>query len=134
MPVVTPVRLKRTRRKDLDEIRERSLEVFLERLRKQEGDNLIRVILFGSVARGDARDNSDTDVLVLVKEGEGLELLDRIVEISVEVDLEVGEYKTHLSPLAYGLQEFNEKQNVVPLFWNIGKDGVVLYDAETELV
>ena len=134
MTVAAPVYLKRTHNRKLDEIRERLLYTFLERLQEQEGDNLLRVVLFGSVARGDAGDNSDVDVLVLVKEGEGLDLLDRIVAISVEADIEAGEYRTHLSPLAYGLEEFTERRDVVPLLWNIEKDGVVLYDTTAELV
>ena len=132
MAVIAPIHLKHTRNRELDKIRERLLEAFLERLREREGNNLLRVVLFGSVARGYAGEDSDIDVLVLVKDGEGLDLLDRIVEISVEADLEAGEYRTHLSPLAYGFEEFSEKQNNVPFFWHIEEDGVVLYDA-TEL-
>lgn len=131
--VTFPIRVKRTGNDNLDDIRERSLGTFVERLRGQEGDNLFRVVLFGSVARGDAHADSDTDVLVLVKNGKGLELLDRIVDISVDVDLEAGECKTHLSPLAYGLQEFNDKRHAVPLFWNIEEEGIVLYDSNSEL-
>ena len=134
MAVTAPVYLKHTHNRELDEIRERLLYVFLEKLQKQESDNLLRVVLFGSVARGDAGEDSDVDVLVLVKDGKGLELLDRIVEASVEADLEAGEYRSHLSPLAYGLEEFTERQDVVPIFRNIEKDGIVLYDNAAELV
>ena len=130
MAAIAPVRLKHTRDKELDGIRERLLEDFLKRLQEREGNNLLRVVLFGSVARGEAGEDSDIDILVLVKDGQGLDLLDRIVGISVEADLEAGEYRTHLSPLAYGLEEFNERQNVVPFFWNIEKDGVIIYDTE----
>ena len=134
MAVVAPVHLKLMHNNgELDKIRERLLESFLERLQEREGDNLLRVVLFGSVARGDAKEDSDIDVLVLVKNGEGLDLLDRIVEISVEADIEAGEFRTHLSPLAYGLVEFNEKRNAIPFFWQIEKDGIVIYDTTTEL-
>lgn len=133
MSVAIPLRLKRTRHEDLDKIRGYTLETFIERLKEREGDNLLRVVLFGSVARGDACEDSDTDVFVLVRDGEGLELLDRIVDISVDVDLECGEYRTHLSPLAYGLREFDQKRHVVPLFWNIEKEGIVLYDTDAKL-
>ena len=125
--------MKHTRNKELDGIRERLLEAFLERLQEREGNNLLRVILFGSVARGEAGEDSDVDILVLVEDGEGLDLLDRIVEISAEADLEAGEFRTHLSPLAYCLEEFNKKQDVVPFFWNIEKDGIVIYDKTAEL-
>ena len=133
MAVVASVHLKHTHDEELDKVRVRLIEAFLERLQEREGDNLLRVVLYGSVARGDAREDSDVDVFVLVKNGEGLDLLDRIVEMSVKADLEAGEFRTRLSPLAYGLEEFNEKQNIVPFFWNVEKEGVVIYDATTEL-
>ena len=47
-----------------------TLKEFVLRLKEAEGENLLRVVLFGSMARGDFDDESDTDVFVLLKEGE----------------------------------------------------------------
>lgn len=50
--------------------REELLEILREvkeRLREILGDDLVEVILFGSYARGEAREDSDVDVLVVVK-------------------------------------------------------------------
>jgi len=41
---------------------------FLERARDRQGDNLVGVVLFGSVARGDADRASDVDVQVIVED------------------------------------------------------------------
>src|SRR2546428_9352225 len=43
------------------------LAAFINRLHQAYGANLLRVILFGSKARGDFDDQSDLDVLVVVR-------------------------------------------------------------------
>ena len=42
------------------------LEAFVDCLRCRYGDDLLRVVLFGSKARGDFDDESDIDLLVVV--------------------------------------------------------------------
>ncbi len=44
-----------------------SLAAFVDRLRQRYGDNLLRVRLFGSKARGDAHEESDFDLLVVLR-------------------------------------------------------------------
>jgi len=47
----------------------KALAEFVRRLHEAEGNNLLRVVLFGSMARGDFDEESDTDVFVLLREG-----------------------------------------------------------------
>ena len=42
-------------------------EAFARDVRRVLGDNVVEVILFGSVARGEASEESDVDILVIVK-------------------------------------------------------------------
>jgi len=44
-----------------------ALNEYGERLRAQFGDRLVELRLFGSYARGDAHEDSDVDVLVLIE-------------------------------------------------------------------
>ena len=44
------------------------LDTFLVFLRQKLGDSLISVVLYGSVARGEARLRSDIDLLIIVKD------------------------------------------------------------------
>ena len=44
-----------------------ALAELVERLRRRYGDDLLRVVLFGSKARGDFDEESDLDVLVVVR-------------------------------------------------------------------
>jgi predicted nucleotidyltransferase len=116
---------------EIDEIREKSIGTFLEKLKKQERDNLLRVVLFGSVARGDCRIDSDLDVFVLVKDGEHNELNIRIVDLATTIDIREGECKTHLSPFIVTQKEYLRGMRISePIFSFIEEEGVTLYDAQ----
>ena len=112
---------------DVDAIRERALHELIARLRELEGDNLIRVILYGSVARGDARENSDTDVLILLRDENG-DPIDRISHVVVDVDMGAGECCTHITPNIFDLEAFHHEDRYHGFFKNLDKDGVILYD------
>ncbi len=129
MAVATPIRVAPTAHRDLDAIRERSIAEFLARLRESEGNNLYRVVLFGSVARGDAREDSDIDILVVVREGADAEILLRAVDISTDIDIYAGECRTRLAPLTFNLPDYLMKKEIAPLFDNIAREGIVLYEA-----
>jgi len=53
--------------KGLTEKERQALKELVEELKKLYDDNLSKVILYGSKARGDATEDSDIDVLVVLK-------------------------------------------------------------------
>jgi predicted nucleotidyltransferase len=115
---------------EIDRIRERALGAFLERLKNLEGENLLRVVLFGSVARGDAQEDSDVDVFVLVEKGTRDEL-DRIVDIATDTNMDEGEYKIYLAPFIRNKEDYVESKRIkIPLYRAIDEEGIVLYDAQ----
>jgi len=67
------------------------------------GDSLVKLVLYGSKARGDSENDSDTDVAVIVK---GLtrelknEILDRVAEIEMK-------YAFHLSVIVFSKGNFD---------------------------
>lgn len=73
----------------LDARRERALSDFAERVRAALGRRLVDLRLFGSVARGDARPDSDLDVLVVVHAPEEARarLEGEIVDLAFDVNL-----------------------------------------------
>ncbi|WP_297487897.1 nucleotidyltransferase family protein [Thermococcus sp.] len=61
-----------------------------ERIRKVFGDRVEEVIIFGSRVRGDSREDSDLDVLLVLRDRIKPEDWDRIGELSAGLTLELG--------------------------------------------
>ena len=73
--------------------RRRALAAFVEQLRQVLGEHLVEVRLFGSEARGEATEESDIDVLVVVQpDTSRVPLEDRIIDLAFDVNLDRGVY------------------------------------------
>lgn len=118
----------------LEPLAEEALAVFMERLIEIEGDNLLRVVLYGSAARGDYGRESDIDLFILVREGHMLDLMSRISSIAVETDIFVSRGQTLISPLIVTLDEWEHGNRgltqKLPIYQNVIREGVVLYDTD----
>jgi predicted nucleotidyltransferase len=80
------------------------------------------VYLYGSRARGDNRDNSDWDILVIAsKEKVTVDYELDLREPVVDIELETGE---SISLLVYSRSEWENKMPFSPLFSNINKEGI----------
>lgn len=83
-----------------------TLALFKARVVASCRDRIREMRLFGSMARGNAHEGSDVDVLVLVDERD-LAVVDAIVAAKVEVENEVDAPFT-ISPLILSQAHFNE--------------------------
>jgi len=85
---------------------------------------VLRVVFFGSRRRGDFRQDSDLDILVILKD-----LSSRDRTISVLHDLEM-EYDVPISPVIYTEREYGINVKMKSgFFLNVEREGLVLYDA-----
>jgi predicted nucleotidyltransferase len=87
----------------VNDIRSETLRELKESLETFLGDRLLRMILFGSIARGDYTDESDIDVAIIIR-GLTRELKHQILDRVAEVEL------NHLMPVSALLlseEEFN---------------------------
>jgi len=101
-------------RADLQDI----LKQFRRGLEKIYGDRLVKVILYGSQARGDARPDSDVDVLVVLREPGTDEEADRVAWVESDLCIEHGVVITTM-PVSEGQYETQE-----PLLVNVRREGV----------
>ena len=85
--------------KALDEFLSRALEGYRERIE--------RIILFGSVARGEAREESDIDLLIVTK-AEDFQLRRVLIGLAFDILLETGE---DISVKALSKADFERMKN-----------------------
>lgn len=101
-----------------------ALRAFIEGVRQSLGENLVKVILFGSKARGKARRGSDIDLLVIVRERD-IATEKKIIKQVVEAELRYNVYR--LSPMIYSAEDYEERKKIeVPFVSEIESDGVTL--------
>lgn len=88
-----------------------------------EIDPAAQVILYGSRARGDARKDSDWDILVLTNYPVDFRKEKLFRDHLYELEIQTGE---PLSIFVYSLLDWNTKQRISPYFHNITKQGILL--------
>ncbi|AKG91275.1 putative nucleotidyltransferase [Geoglobus ahangari] len=115
-------------------VHEELIERLVDTLKEKYGDRLISVVLFGSVARGEARNDSDIDIIVVVddlprsrfeRQKEFLEVEERLESIFERL-LESG-YLVDISPI---LRTPDEIIRLPPVLLDVVEDGIILYDRD----
>lgn len=86
------------------------------------GDRLSQLVLYGSVARNEAHDESDIDLLVVLNPPfDYFQELRKIIELVYPIELETD---TLVSARPAALDEF--EQGIIQLYRNIHEEGIVL--------
>lgn len=87
-------------------------------------DPTAKIYLYGSRAKGQARTDSDWDLLILVSSDE----VTREVETSITYPLYDLEFETGelISPMVYSEKEWNTKYSITSFYRNIMKEGHLL--------
>jgi predicted nucleotidyltransferase len=101
-----------------------TLAPVVEALRQRLGSDLVSLVLFGSRARGDARPDSDWDLLLIART-----LSERPFDRHRYLQNSLPDrWRGHISLLAKTVAEFETA--VPPLFLDIALDGIILYDPD----
>lgn len=98
----------------------KAVEEFKKEIEKLYGKRLKRVILYGSYARGDATEDSDIDLLIVL-EGNVIpgEEIDRMIDIITEINLKYG-----MLISVYPVSEKDYTNVNSPLLINVRREGV----------
>jgi predicted nucleotidyltransferase len=88
------------------------------------GNDLVKVILYGSFAKGRATEDSDIDIAVILRDGvKSREKEKKTAEFTSDVCLEHGELVSVIH-----LHERDLENTVWPLYWYIKNRGIVLWN------
>jgi len=101
---------------------------YVSAIRKIYGSHLKQVILYGSYARGDFREDSDVDIMLLVDLPE-----ERLREFSDDLsELGFGYNVNHdvwFMPVVKNIDHFHYWCQAYPFYSNVAKEGISLYEA-----
>ena len=81
------------------------------------------VILFGSRARGDAREDSDWDILILTPKAVNLKVEQTFRHKLFELELEYGQA---ISTFVYSKADWNGKHRATPFYHNVEEEGILI--------
>lgn len=98
---------------------------FVDEARKIYSTNLSSVILYGSVARNEAREDSDVDIAILF-DSDVEDLYDKILNVVVDIELK---HDLVLLVVLIGVDRFNKWNEVLPFYKNIKEEGITLWKA-----
>ena len=88
---------------------------------------VIKIILYGSTARGTRTPESDIDVAVIFNDLENKHSNDRLSSISdLIVDLNL-KYDAVLSVIDIDEERFKKLKNILPFYKNIDNEGIILW-------
>ena len=86
-------------------------------------DSKAQLIIFGSRARGDAKKESDWDILILTAYPVSTDIEKNFRNKLFDLEIESGEV---FSTFVYQKKDWNTRHKVTPLYRNIKKEGVRL--------
>ena len=104
------------------------LKQYAGELKRIYKDKLDKVILYGSYARGDYTEESDVDIMILLRISD-MEIKcyqELLSELTYDFNTT---FEIDIKPIAKSKAEFNKWVNSYPFYSNIQKEGVELYGA-----
>ena len=102
------------------------LQIFISSVKKKMGNDLKKIILYGSYARGDYKSNSDIDIMILtsLEEKDIRKYEEDIADVAFDIQMSSGR---DISVIVKNESQFNYWIGALPFYDNVEKDGVLLY-------
>jgi predicted nucleotidyltransferase len=89
-------------------------------------EQVVSIILYGSVARGTNTEDSDVDIALLIKGELNPATEDRLSDFIVDMDLK---YDKVFSVIDIDVDKFSAWETAMPFYRNVKKEGIVLWKA-----
>ena len=84
------------------------------------------IILYGSVARGDATDESDIDIAIIIKDEMDNQTKSRFISWAADMDIR---HERVFSIVDIKEENMKKWERTLPFYQNIRKEGIVLWRA-----
>ena len=101
-----------------DELIRRLTEIFKE--------NIKMIILYGSVARNEAKDDSDIDIAIIMKNDMDEKTQEQFIRWSADMDIRFDKVFSIIDIQEEKLEQWG---NVLPFYKNVQEEGIVLWKA-----
>ena len=88
--------------------------------------DIVKVILYGSVARGTNDEESDVDIMIIIKNELDSFAEDKLSDFIVDMNLK---YDKVFSVIDVNVHKFDKWAAVLPLYQNVDREGIVLWTA-----
>ncbi len=88
--------------------------------------NMSAIILYGSVARGDATDESDIDIAIVIKKEMDVQTKKRFISWAADMDIR---HERVFSIVDIQEENMEKWERILPFYQNIRKEGIVLWKA-----
>ena len=90
------------------------------------GKNILQIILYGSVARGEETEESNIDIAIILDYGFDSEIRERFIAWASEMDLK---YEKVFSIIDIEKANMDKWGNILPFYKNIRQEGITLWMA-----
>ena len=88
------------------------------------GDDALKIILYGSVARGDNTPESDVDIAVITTTPHDWRDREKVIDAVYSLNLK---YDTLFSVLLIDSYKFFVRKYEIPFYRNVNKEGIILW-------
>lgn len=89
-------------------------------------DRAIRIVLYGSVARGTNTEESDIDIALIMQGSLDALTEDKLSDFIVDMNLK---YDKVFSVIDIDYNQFTKWESVTPFYQSVNKEGIVLWKA-----
>lgn len=105
---------------------EKMKEDLVRGLRLIFGDDIQMIILYGSVARNEATEESDIDIAIIMRKDMGEVEKEQFIRWSAEMDIQ---YNRVFSIVDIREEQLEKWGEILPFYKNVREEGVVLWKA-----
>lgn len=107
-------------------LNEEMIHDLIEGLRDILSQNVLQIILYGSVARHEETSDSDIDIVIIINDVSFSEVRNKFIEWNSEMDMK---YNRVFSIVDIEKSQMDKWGNVLPFYKNIKEEGIVLWKA-----